>query len=235
MHGRIQGLRDGVDGNREALATISRQQRSIYDADIPRLLPDHFARLLNELGPDSLTIIEGVHVDDRGRGLRAGGDDDPTKPSATVELITGLGALLRWLAESRETVLSVGQLQLDLLTRTARRGERTIDLLPREFLLAEYMMRRQGQVLTRAMLFREVWNYKFIPKSNLVDVHMGRLRRKIDQADEWPMICTIRGQGFVLRAPQVAAMQCRTHDRTVARDRLYGLIAAASERAQLVA
>jgi len=66
------------------------------------------------------------------------------------------------------------------------------------------------------MLFREVWNYKFIPKSNLVDVHVGRLRRKIDQTDEWPMIYTIRGQGFVLRAPQLAAMQCRTHDRTAA-------------------
>jgi DNA-binding winged helix-turn-helix (wHTH) protein len=78
--------------------------------------------------------------------------------------------------------------------------------------------------LTRAMLFREIWNYKFTPKSNLVDVHMGRLRRKIEQADEWPMICTIRGQGFVLRAPQVAVMECRTHDRTVAGDRLYVLL-----------
>ena len=102
----------------------------------------------------------------------------------------------------------------------------------REFLLLEYMMRRQGQLLTRAMLLSEVWNYKFIPKSNLVDVYMGRLRRKIDQADEWPMICSIRGRGFVLRAPQVAAMQCRSHDRTVAGDRLHGLAATAFERAQ---
>ena len=83
------------------------------------------------------------------------------------------------------------------------------------------MMRRQGQVLTRAMLFKEVWNYKFIPDSNLVDVHMGRLRRKIDQADEWPMICTIRAQGFVLRAPQAAATEYRTPDRD-AGDRLHG-------------
>jgi DNA-binding winged helix-turn-helix (wHTH) protein len=160
---------------------------------------------------------------------------NPASVAAIAELLARLAELLRPPADSRETVLSVGPLRLDLLTRTVRRGERTIDLRPRELLLAEYMMQRQGQVLTRAMLLRQAWNYKFIPKSNLVDVHMGRLRRKIDQADEWPMICTIRGQGFVLRAPQVAAMQCRTHDRTVAGDRPYGLTAAASERAQHVA
>jgi len=154
--------------------------------------------------------------------------------SVVVELLARLVELLRSSTESRETILSVGPLQLDRMARTARRGERTIDLLPREFLVAEYMMRRQGQVLTRAMLFREVWNYKFIPKSNLVDVHVGRLRRKIDQTDEWPMICTIRGQGFMLRAPKLAAMQCRTHDRTAAGGRRYGLTAAASERAQQV-
>src|SRR5882757_2852482 len=111
---------------------------------------------------------------------------NPASVVAVAELLARLVELLGSSTESRETVLSVGPLQLDLLMRTARRGERTIDLRPREFLLIEYMMRRQGQVLTRAMLFREVWNYKFIPQSNLVDVHIGRLRRKIDQADEWP-------------------------------------------------
>src|SRR6266852_7484384 len=146
---------------------------------------------------------------------------NPASVVAIVELLARVVDLLRSPTESPETVLSVGPLQLDLLMRTARRGERTIDLRPREFLLVEYMMRRQGQVLTRAMLFREVWNYKFIPQSNLVDVHMGRLRRKIDQADEWPMICTIRAQGLVLRAPQMAATECRTHDRD-AGDRLHG-------------
>ncbi|MEA2908052.1 MAG: two-component system, OmpR family, response regulator [Bradyrhizobium sp.] len=144
---------------------------------------------------------------------------NPASVAAIAELLARVEELLR--TDSRETVLSVGPLQLDLLARSGRRGERTIDLLPREFVLVEYMMRRQGQVLTRAMLFKEVWNYKFIPQSNLVDVHMGRLRRKIDQADEWPMICTIHGQGFVLRAPQVAATECRTHDRD-AGDRLHG-------------
>ncbi len=140
-------------------------------------------------------------VNDRVRGLRMGGDDYLTKPFAVLELIARIEALLRRPADTPETVLRVGSLELDLLGRTAKRGDRTIDLLPREFGLLEYMMRREGQLLTRAMLFEEVWNYKFVPQSNLVDVHMGRLRRKIDQSGEPPMIYSVRGEGFVLRAP----------------------------------
>ena len=104
-------------------------------------------------------------------------------------------------AESRDTVLRVGPLELDLIARIAKRGDRAIDLLPREFRLLEYMMRRKEQVLTRAMLLEEVWNYKFVPQTNLVDVHMGRLRRKVDEPHEPPMIHNIRGLGFILRAP----------------------------------
>jgi two-component system OmpR family response regulator len=140
-------------------------------------------------------------VDDRVRGLRAGGDDYLTKPFAVVELIARVEALLRRPADNPDTVLRVGPLELDLLARTAKRGERTIDLLPREFRLLEYMMRRKDQLLTRAMLFEEVWNYKFVPHSNLVDVHMGRLRRKVDPPGQPPMILNVRGAGFVLRAP----------------------------------
>jgi two-component system, OmpR family, response regulator len=174
---------------------------------VDRLLP----------GVDGLTIIEVVRqervrtpvlvlsalgaVDDRVRGLRAGGDDYLTKPFAIVELVARLEALLRRPAANRHTMLRVGPLELDLLARTAKRGDRAIDLLPREFRLLEYMMRRKDQLLTRAMLFEEVWNYKFVPQSNLVDVHMGRLRRKVDPAEEQPMIHNIRGEGFVLRAP----------------------------------
>ncbi|MFZ0238999.1 MAG: response regulator transcription factor, partial [Xanthobacteraceae bacterium] len=121
--------------------------------------------------------------------------------AAVAELLSRVEALLRRPADVRETVLSVGSLQLDLMTRTVSRNGRTIDLLPREFRLLAYMMRHQGQLVTRAMLFREVWNYKFVPESNLVDVHIGRLRRKIDQPDEAPTIYSIRGQGFVLHAP----------------------------------
>jgi two-component system OmpR family response regulator len=182
----------------------------LADADVmivDRMLP----------GIDGLTIIEVIRkedvrtpvlvlsalgaVDDRIRGLRAGGDDYLTKPFAIGELIARIEALLRRPTESRDTVLRVGPLELDLLARTAKRGEREIDLLPREFRLLEYMMRRKEQLLTRAMLFEEVWNYKFVPQSNLVDVHMGRLRRKVDLPEEQPMIQNIRGEGFILRAP----------------------------------
>jgi two-component system, OmpR family, response regulator len=168
-------------------------------------------------GMDGLTIIEALRgeglrtpvlflsalgaVDDRVRGLRAGGDDYLTKPFATVELLARIEALLRRPTESRDTVLRVGPLELDLIERTAKRGDRTIDLLPREFRLLEYMMRRKDQTLTRAMLLEEVWNYKFVPQTNLVDVHMGRLRRKVDGPDEPQMIHNVRGMGFILRAP----------------------------------
>jgi two-component system, OmpR family, response regulator len=174
---------------------------------VDRLLP----------GMDGLTIIETLRgegfrapvlvlsalgaVDERVRGLRSGGDDYLTKPFATVELVARIDALLRRPAENPDTVLRVGPLELDLIKRTAKRAERTIDLLPREFRLLEYMMRRKGQMLTRAMLLEEVWNYKFVPQTNLVDVHMGRLRHKVDEKNEQPMITNVRGVGFILRAP----------------------------------
>jgi two-component system, OmpR family, response regulator len=108
---------------------------------------------------------------------------------------------LRRPVESRDTVLRVGPLELDLIERTAKRGDRKIDLLPREFRLLKYMMSRREQMLTRAMLLEEVWDYKFVPQTNLVDVHMGRLRRKVDEPHEQPMIHNVRGMGFILRAP----------------------------------
>ncbi len=135
------------------------------------------------------------------RGLRTGGDDHLTGPLATVELIAGIEALLHRPAESRDAVLRVGPLELDLIERTVKRGDRTIDLLPREFRLLEYMMRRKEQMLTRAVLLEEVWNYKTAPQTNLVDVHMGRLRRKVDEPHEPQMIYNVRGTGFILRAP----------------------------------
>jgi two-component system OmpR family response regulator len=134
------------------------------------------------------------------RGLRAGGDDHLTKTSAIVELVARIETLLRRLDEEPETILSVGPVELDLLARTAKRGERRLELLPREFCLLAYMMRREDQLVTRTMLFKEVWNYNFVPNSNLVDVHIGRLRRKLDQPAERPMIHTVKRKGFVLRA-----------------------------------
>jgi DNA-binding response OmpR family regulator len=104
-------------------------------------------------------------------------------------------------AAIRETTLRVGPLELDLLERTAKRGDRAIHLLPREFRLLEYMMRRRDEILSRAILLKEIWNYKIVPATNLVDVHMGRLRRKVDEPQEAPMIRNVRGVGFILRAP----------------------------------
>jgi DNA-binding winged helix-turn-helix (wHTH) protein len=103
-------------------------------------------------------------------------------------------------APLNETVLRVGPLELDLLDRTAKRGDRQIDLRPREFRLLKYMMERSDKLLTRATLFKDVWHYKFIPETNLVDVHMGRLRRKVDGPNDAPMIRSVRGAGFALSA-----------------------------------
>src|SRR3979411_3111376 len=190
----------------------------IEGLDKARLLrPD--AMIVDRLlpGMDGLTIIEALRkeqvrtpvlvlsalgaVDDRGRGVRMGGDDYLTKPFAIVELVARIEALLRRPAESRETTLRAGPLELDLIERTAKRGDRSIDLLPREFRLLEYMMQRSDQLLTRAMLLEEVWNYKLAPATNLVDVHMGRLRHKVDGPGEVPMIHNVRGAGFILREP----------------------------------
>jgi DNA-binding response OmpR family regulator len=101
----------------------------------------------------------------------------------------------------RETTLRVGPLELDLLDRTTKRGDRSIQLLPREFQLLEYMMRRRDRILSRAILLKEIWNYKFAPETNIVDVHMGRLRHKVDEPNEAPMIQNVRGIGFILSAP----------------------------------
>jgi DNA-binding winged helix-turn-helix (wHTH) protein len=137
----------------------------------------------------------------RGSSLRS---DRPSKHQlAIVELTSGGEPSVNLAAPSSETVLRVGPLQLDLLDRSARRGDRKIDLRPREFQLLKYMMQRSDQLLTRAMLFKDVWHYKFVPETNLVDVHMGRLRRKVDGSNEAHMIRNVRGAGFVLSATPV--------------------------------
>lgn len=172
-------------------------------------------RMLPEL--DGLTVIESVRaqrinipvlvlsalsaVDDRVSGLKAGGDDYLTKPFAMEELAARLEALLRRPTDSRVTMLRVGPLEMDLIDRRVFRNGQEIELLPREFRLLEYMMRRPDTVLTRTMLLEDVWNYRFVPQTNLVDVHIGKLRRKIDVAGEPPLIHSIRGAGFSLRVP----------------------------------
>ncbi|MBB5193682.1 DNA-binding response OmpR family regulator [Silvimonas terrae] len=143
-------------------------------------------------------------LDERVRGLRAGGDDYLTKPFDFVELTARLDALTRrrGRSEERELRLRVGELEVDLLTRTVRRGERLLDLLPREYDLLLYLMRNAGQTVTRTMMFESVWDYHYDERTNVIEVHIGRLRRKLDVAPEPDMIHTVRGAGYVLRAPE---------------------------------
>jgi two-component system OmpR family response regulator len=122
-------------------------------------------------------------------------------PMAIADRLARLEGLPPTQIEVRETVLQVGPLELDLIERTAERAGRAIDLLPKEFRLLRYMMQHSDLLLTRRRLLEEVWHYRFIPKTNLVDVHMGRLRHKVNGPDETPMIHSIRGAGFILRTP----------------------------------
>ncbi|MFO1056765.1 MAG: response regulator transcription factor [Dongiaceae bacterium] len=140
-------------------------------------------------------------VDDRVQGLRAGGDDYLTKPFAFSELLARLEALLRRRSgPAVVTRLSVGDLDMDLLSRSVRRAGQAVDLQPREFRLLEYLMRHAGQVVTRTMLLEGVWDYHFDPQTNVIDVHISRLRQKIDKGFETPLLHTVRGAGYCLRA-----------------------------------
>jgi two-component system OmpR family response regulator len=140
-------------------------------------------------------------VDDRIRGLRSGGDDYLTKPFAFGELLARLDALHRRAqGVNSEAPLTVGDLHLDPLTRKVTRGSRTIVLQPREFKLLEYLMRHADQVVTRTMLLENVWDYHFDPQTNVVDVHISKLRQKIDTATELPLLRTVRSAGYKMTA-----------------------------------
>jgi two-component system, OmpR family, response regulator len=167
-------------------------------------------------GEDSLVTLEALRkegvkvpvlvisalatVDERVKGLKAGGDDYLTKPFAMVELVARVDALLRRLDDVRITKLRVGDLEMDLIEKTVYRGDTRIDLLPREFRLMEYFLRHPGRVITRAMLLEEVWQYHFSLETNVVDVHISNLRKKIDTKGAPSLIVNIRGAGFMLNA-----------------------------------
>jgi two-component system, OmpR family, response regulator len=193
---------DGDDG-------LSRGRSAEYAVmTIDRMLPgiDGIAiiRRLREEGIVTPALIVSAlgEVDDRVRGLRAGGDDYLIKPFAFAELLARVEALARRSnSVVKETVLRAGDLELDLVSRTVSRSGRKIDLLPREFKLLEYLVRNQGQVVPRAMLLQHVWDLHFDPTTNIIDVYVGRVRRKVDVAQAYPLIHTVRGIGFCLRAP----------------------------------
>ena len=147
-----------------------------------------------------LVISALSSIDERVRGLRAGGDDYLAKPFVMAEFVARVEALLRRLEDVRTTKLRAGDLEMDLIEQTVRRGDTRIDLLPREFKLLEYFLRHQGRVITRAMLLQDVWHYNFSIETNVVDVHISNLRKKIDVRGVPSLIVNIRGAGFMLNA-----------------------------------
>ena len=188
--------RDRARGANYAVMTVDRM--------LPRLDGLELVQELRQRGIQTPALILSAlgEVDDRVRGLRAGGDDYLVKPFAFAELLARVDALARRSAAVfRETILRVGDLEMDLLGRVVRRGGREIDLVPREAQLLEYLLRNVGQVISRAMLLQHVWDLHFDPMTNVIDVYVGRLRRKIDIGQAYPLIHTVRGVGFCLRAP----------------------------------
>ena len=174
---------------------------------IDRMLPDidgiAVMRDLRERGVVTPVLILSAlgEIDDRVRGLRAGGDDYLTKPFSFVELLARVEALARSSdTVVKETVLRVGDLEMDLVSRTVTRSGRDIDLLPREFQLLEYLVRNEGRVVSRSMLLQHVWDLHFDPSTNIIDVYVGRVRRKVDGRQPYPLIHTVRGVGYCLRA-----------------------------------
>ena len=192
---------DGKDGL--ALATHEEYQALIVDRMLPYLDGLSLISALRETNNTTPALILSAlgEVNDRVTGLRAGGDDYLTKPFAFSELLARLEALVRRAtAEAQETTLTVGDLTMDLLGREVKRGEIPINLQPREFRLLEYLMRHSNQVVTRTMLLENVWDYNFDPQTNVIDVHISRLRRKIDKNFDTPMLNTVRRAGYILRA-----------------------------------
>jgi two-component system OmpR family response regulator len=193
---------DGDAGLR--LASTADYAVMTVDRLLPRIDGIEIIRRLRAEGIATPALILSAlgEVDDRVRGLRAGGDDYLVKPFASREMLARVDALARRsTAVVKETMLRVGDLEIDLLARIARRGGREIDLMPREFRLLEYLARNVDQVVSRAMLLQHVWDLHFDPMTNVIDVYVGRVRRKIDSGQAYPLIHTIRGIGFCLRAP----------------------------------
>jgi two-component system, OmpR family, response regulator len=194
---------DGADG-------LSRGRSTDYAVmTIDRMLPGidgiEVIRQLREeaISTPALIVSALGEIDDRVRGLRAGGDDYLVKPFAFEELLARVEALARR-SDSlvKELVLRVADLELDLVSRAVSRGGRKIDLLPREFQLLEYLVRNRDRIVPRAMLLEHVWDVHFDTMTNIIDVYVGRVRRKVDAAQAYPLIHTVRGVGYCVRAPR---------------------------------
>lgn len=199
----VDRARDGRDGL--FMATGPAYDLMLVDRMLPELEGLAVIAAVRAAGRATPALILSAlgDVDERVRGLRAGGDDYLAKPFAFGELLARIDALLRrTVPQSAETVLRVADLELDLHAHAVQRGGREIALRPREFRLLEYLMRHAGRVVSRTMLFEGVWDYHFDPGTNVIDVHVGRLRKKIDRDAAVPLIHTVRGAGYSIRVPK---------------------------------
>ncbi len=187
-----EGLARALTGNHD-LITLDRMLPSMNGLSIVTELRD------KKIDTPVLMISALSDVDERVDGLRAGGDDYMVKPFAPEEMAARVEVLLRRRSLApREIKLKVSDLELDLVARQVMRADKVLELLPTEFRLLEYMMRNSGQILTRTMLFESVWGYHFDPGTNIIDVHIARLRRKVDAPNMSPLIHTVRGSGYTL-------------------------------------
>jgi two-component system OmpR family response regulator len=194
---------DGLDGY--AMAQGGDYDALVVDRMLPKLDGLSLVRSLREQGSETPVLILSAlgQVDDRVKGLRAGGDDYLPKPYAFSELLARievLGRRRRAAPAAETTVYRVGDLELDRLSHRVTRSGAEITLQPREFRLLEYLMKNAGQVVTRTMLLEHVWDYHFDPQTNVIDVHVSRLRAKIDRGHERALIHTVRGAGYMIRA-----------------------------------
>ena len=199
---------DHADNGRDGLFLAASEP---YDALIvDRMLPGRdglsLLEVLRATGNETPALVLSAlgSVDDRVKGLRAGADDYLTKPFAFAELLARLEVMQRRArggGSAPVTKLQIADLEMDLLARTVKRAGRPVDLLPREFQLLEYLIRNAGNVVTRTMLLENVWDYHFDPQTNVIDVHIARLRQKIDKDHPAALIHTVRGAGYVIREP----------------------------------
>jgi len=192
--------RDGEEGLHFALN--EELDAMVVDRMLPGMDGLEMIRRVREAGLRTPALILSAlgEVDDRVRGLRAGGDDYLVKPYALQELLARLEALSRRAGpEQSADVLEVGDLVMDRLKRSVTRGGREVALQPKEFRLLEYLMLNSGRVVTRTMLLENVWDYHFDPQTNVIDVHISRLRGKLDRERDTTLIHTLRGAGYCLR------------------------------------
>jgi len=188
---------------REGMAKVMAGEHDVVTLD--RMLPDldglTIVATMRGVGMETPVLVMSAmsDVDHRIQGLRAGGDDYLTKPFSADEMFARVEVLLRRRPRNAkaETLLRTGALELDLVRRRVTHGKRELELQPTEFRVLEFMMRHAGQVLTRTMIFEAVWGCRFDPGTNLIDVHVGRLRKKVDVPGERPLIRTIRGSGYL--------------------------------------